>query len=145
MRQVAQHLGVAGQRGRFVIVVGKHRLHPQPLRQRRHGVAGAVVQHDEARPGMPVRRTQGAQGASSSTSDSRMNSTRRSARGSGSRMSRSNTNTHHTCLQVFSAWCSAALSVVRRSRRNHTSPRSKWLMGKDGRKPEAGATREGAA
>src|SRR5574340_262552 len=53
-----------------------------------------------------------------------MNSTRRSSRGSASRISRSKTNAHHTRRADRSAWHSAAWSSARRSRRNHTSARS---------------------
>ena len=60
--------------------------------------------------------------ASSSTSDSRMNSTRRSLRGRLSRIALSKTNTQCTWRQDLSAWYRAALSLARRSRRNHIRP-----------------------
>ena len=65
--------------------------------------------------------------ASSAATLSRMNSTRRSARGSGSRMARSKTKAHQTWRAAFSAWYSAAWSSARRSRRNQTSAASSDL------------------
>ncbi|MDT4853391.1 hypothetical protein FQZ97_876560 [compost metagenome] len=48
VRQGAEHLGIARQRGGLVVVVGKHRLHCQLLCQCRQGLGGCTVHHDQA-------------------------------------------------------------------------------------------------
>ena len=63
-------------------------------------------------PWLSWRRPSSARSASSASTLCRMNSTRRSARGSGSRRARSKTKAHQTRRAALRAWNSAAWSLL---------------------------------
>ena len=61
VRQMAQDLRIALAGGGFVVVVGKHGLHAQPLGQTTDAGHGWAVEHDQASLGVAVFGAQGAQ------------------------------------------------------------------------------------
>ena len=100
----AARLGVARQGVGIVVVVGEDGLDCSSAARATISSAPWPWRTSSRTPGTPCASPSRARSAASAWTHSTMNSTRRSARGSGSRMARSKTKAHQTWRAALRAW-----------------------------------------